>query len=307
MRTLAFKVFFIGFNKCGTRSLADWLRHAGVNSIHGGLDGNGYHDEILRNAVHGWPTLQGIDSYDAYLDIDAVRACFRELDRDYPGSKFVLNTRDMERWVRSRLNHDAGAYIHFLNRKHEIDLSWSEWAERWRRDFIVHEKAVTDHFAGRTDFMRFDVEKDRPRDLAAFLGLDAMPNELPREGETPAVKHYDFSAGKIVRVVDVEAAVAERDRANELLQSVIAERESANAQIQAAHAEIARVTAQREHALASRDALLAQRGQLLNEIEGIKAKLSAVVAERDAIIRSRSWRITAPLRELRESFRRRAR
>jgi hypothetical protein len=310
MKTLGFKIFFIGFNKCGTRSLSECLRRAGVNSVHGGLDGDGYHDEILRNVSHGWPTLKGFDGHDAYLDIDAVRKCFRELDRDYPGSKFVLNTRDMERWVRSRLNHDAGAYIHFLNRKYDVELTWSEWAERWRRDFIVHEKLATDHFANRPhDFLRFDVEKDRPRDLAAFLGLDAaaLPEELPREGETSPVKHYDFSGGKIVRIVDIELAVAERDRANEMLHSVIAERESAIAQIHAANAQIERLTFERDRALASRDALFAQRGQLINERDALTRSCDAVTAEIEAIHRSRSWRITAPLRELRGSLRRRAR
>lgn len=178
------RIFFIGFNKCGTSSLHRWLCDAGVNSFHGGADRGGVDVAIMINIAQGRPALDGVDRHDAYLDLRMLHQRFRDFERDYPGSKFVLNTRPVERWLQSRINHLNGAYVPFLNLYHDISLTSSEWADRWRREFVEHEAAVQQHFqSSRSPYLRFDIESDRPAALAAFLQIGAA-NELPRENVT---------------------------------------------------------------------------------------------------------------------------
>jgi hypothetical protein len=63
---------------------------------------------------------------------------------------------------------------------------------------------VLAHFHGRSDFLRFDIETDKPSDLAAFLGLQGAADELPRVGVT-RYKPYGFSGEHIVKLAEVDA------------------------------------------------------------------------------------------------------
>ena len=208
MQEFGFKIFFIGPNKCGTQSLSRWLRDTGKNPFHGGEEKANYHRGILINVAQDKPPLDGgLDGYDAYLDVGAVQTQFRAIDHHYPGSKFVLNTRNIDRWILSRLNHIAGRYVTYMNLYYGIDLSWSEWADRWRREFAEQERTVLAHFHGRSDFLRFDIETDKPSDLASFLGLQGAADELPRVGVT-GYKPYGFSGEHIVKLADVDAGTS---------------------------------------------------------------------------------------------------
>ena len=200
MPTLGFKLFFIGFNKCGTRSLHRYFAECGLSSFHGG----GHHNvqvAILRNIVFDAPCLQGHDSYDVYADVDAIRSQFRHVDKDYPGSKFVLNVRDVDRWILSRLNHMNGRYVDFLNLVWGVDRDWREWVDRWRTEFAQHEQATATYFKGRaSDFLRFDIEKDVLPVLLDFVGVKTTreATSLPHLGATEA-ECFAFENGRIVK------------------------------------------------------------------------------------------------------------
>lgn len=197
---LDFKIFFIGFNKCGTRSLHKYFSDCGLDSYHGGVHADS-HMAILLNISLGLPALEGFDSHDTYLDVGAVQSQFRSLDRDYPGSRFVFNVRNTDHWIVSRLNHIEGRYVDFMNLYYGINLSWQEWVDRWRLEFANHERAVAEHFQDRKDFMRFDVDADRLSSLIRFIGADCLKarDELPREGVT-ANKYYGLDGKQIVRL-----------------------------------------------------------------------------------------------------------
>jgi len=295
MQALGCKLFFIGFNKCGTTSLHRWLVDAGIRSFHGGGGEIDHHAVILANVARGRPALDGFDQYDAYLDVRAVQEQFRALDRDYPGSKFVLNTRNVDRWIVSRLNHLDGGYVSFMNLYYGVDLSWSEWAAIWRREFAEHEAAVDQHFKlSGSPFLRFDIEADTPSDLAAFLCLQGAADDLPRENTTPTSQRFGFTGGRIVSLAETSEAVLQRDAA-------IAERETAQAQRDAALAERDRALAERDAAIAERDGLAAERIIVLAHREGLMqetsaraavyarlaAELDRLIADRDEIIADR--------------------
>jgi Sulfotransferase domain len=83
--TDARKVFGIGLSKTGTTSLNAALEVLGFRAIH-------------------YPVLDRIhtilDAYDAATDTP-VACSFKELDKRYPGSKFVLTVRNTTSWLRS--------------------------------------------------------------------------------------------------------------------------------------------------------------------------------------------------------------
>src|SRR5680860_205657 len=104
------KVFFIGFNKCATRSLHAYFRSQGVRSYHAG-DKTELHDKVTNNVARGvQKPLDTVDQHDIYLDTEAIRINFQILDLEYPGSKFVFQYRDLNEWLLSRLNHRDGRY-----------------------------------------------------------------------------------------------------------------------------------------------------------------------------------------------------
>src|SRR5262249_59470950 len=65
------KIFVIGFNKCGTRSLHIFCRKNGIRSIHwGGPDDKRNLAAIMkRNIEQGANPLKGIDRYTAFSDM----------------------------------------------------------------------------------------------------------------------------------------------------------------------------------------------------------------------------------------------
>jgi hypothetical protein len=99
------KIFGIGISKTGTTSL------------HAALEILGY------RSVHFPVTMSEIDSHDAASDI-SVACRFAELDKLYPGSKFILTVRDLNQWLDS-------CDRHFSQRSSRDKLSPKS------RDFIV--------------------------------------------------------------------------------------------------------------------------------------------------------------------------
>lgn len=84
------KVFAVGFNKSGTTSLHALFESLGLPS---------YHGEEWR----GCDDLPLLYSYDCFSD--GIPADLAKLDSLFPGSKFILQVRDLESWVYSRLAH----------------------------------------------------------------------------------------------------------------------------------------------------------------------------------------------------------
>ncbi len=184
------RIFFIGFNKCGSRSFAQLCRRAGFNAYHGG-NFDPLSLLIPINMALGRKCLEGFESYEVFADSMNLSKSFREIDREYSsGSKFVLNTRDVTSWLVSRLNHGNGAYVDYMNFLCQKDLEWYEWTELWRTEFLDHELRVMEYFRGREDiFLRYDIETDKLWKFKEFIGTHLLPNQelLPHKGKTGKV------------------------------------------------------------------------------------------------------------------------
>jgi hypothetical protein len=109
---------------------------------------------------------------------------FKEMDRDYPESLFILNNRDTEDWVASRARHAKGS---FLTRQLEIlgSSNPDDAFALWRAEKADHEMAVRDYFAGSDRLLELQIDApDVPREISAFVGLEMDSREWGHLGRS---------------------------------------------------------------------------------------------------------------------------
>jgi hypothetical protein len=193
------KLFFIGFNKTGTKTLHNFFRDNGYLSVHSSsymaprLGLPPIAKLIQHNRDKGLPLLAGLDHYDVYSDMISLteselieaNGLFREFDVQNPGAYFVFNDRPVEKWIRSRLSHEGGPRGSFVGRYASAQgISLDEVPERWRADYARHKAEVMEHFAGNPRFMVFDIETGDPAQLARFLvgGFRLDPRKWSHHG-----------------------------------------------------------------------------------------------------------------------------
>ena len=210
------RIFQIGFNKCGTRSLYRFLQRSGIHAAHfnRGLLAFG----LRENIANGRQPLAGkIGRYTAYTDMQQVTRdfaiegihYFRELHAYYPDSYFILNTRDKDGWIRSRLRHGAGAYA----RRYGRALKLSEEAEvvrAWSDDWDRHHDAVQAYFADKPGrLLVYDIKTDAPQRIVDFLAPDFVTRvaDFRHEGDTATVDAESYRSNTpIFRAAEDTAA-----------------------------------------------------------------------------------------------------
>ena len=145
------KVFGIGLSKTGTTSLARALETMGYRT-RDYLGVTRYTTGDLSSI-----DLQEIDANDAFTDTP-IPSFYKQLDKQYPNSKFILTTRDMEGWLKSckkqfterivARQNEATAQVHIdLYGCHAFD------PEKYASGYNRHVEGVLEFF------------KDRPEDL----------------------------------------------------------------------------------------------------------------------------------------------
>lgn len=175
------KVFQIGFSKCGTITLADFFNANGIASIH--HDFGKLPASMYRNFQAGKPLLNPeYQEYYLFTDMERMYGnppfnigmlMFKELDRQYPGSKFILNIRDKQAWLRSRASHPLSAQdtrtILEVNMQN-LKLSKEEVLKLWSKEWDEHIVNVQAYFKDRPqDLIVFNIESDPPEKLAEFF------------------------------------------------------------------------------------------------------------------------------------------
>jgi hypothetical protein len=166
------KVFQIGFNKCGTRTVQRFLQGNGLRAIH--WDQGKLALTIYRNLTNGESLIKGYEQFDVFTDMESIRNDFAfeafklypMLAEEFPDALFILNTRDREDWIRSRFAHANGLYAHRWRSALGITDD-ARLAEIWRQDWDRHHQRVCEFFSGRaTPFVKFDIALDSPELIA---------------------------------------------------------------------------------------------------------------------------------------------
>ena len=205
------KIFQIGFNKCGTTSffhLFENFTNPCLKPIH--WDDGRLAFKIYNNNKENIKLLDGYEDYIFFSDMECVIdnniyeafRLYKELDKQYPNSKFILNVRNQENWVKSRLKHMGGRYKVFYygvsnfdnldnylinHRKYSLFQRVDEIlnylinnninipkdedvANKWRKEWEEHINEVKEYFKDRPDdLLIYDIENDSIDKIKLFF------------------------------------------------------------------------------------------------------------------------------------------
>jgi hypothetical protein len=173
------KVFNIGLNRAGTTSLTTALGLLGYRALHFHHAGQRLYDLVVANHRRRYRLFDGLDDdYDAFSDF-AGQNFYRALDKQYPGSKFILTWRDLTSWLDSRERKV----------RHNITRPGYRYAFRtvdragWQRERETYLADLERYFADRPgDLLIIDIPGGQGWDqLCPFLGRAVPAAPFPCE------------------------------------------------------------------------------------------------------------------------------
>jgi hypothetical protein len=138
------KVFCIGFHKTGTTSLRVALELLGYRVT----GPNGVQDPDIGKNVHEL-AYSLVGQYDAFQD-NPWPIIYKELDKKYPGSKFILLLRDSESWVKSQVRHFGTSETPMRKWIYGVGCP-KGYEETYARRFEAHNRKVLEYFIDRPD------------------------------------------------------------------------------------------------------------------------------------------------------------
>lgn len=186
------KVFFIGMNRTATTAFTKLFRSGGYSSAHYSFTNGNGKNEILasimkNNHENNYPIMHGIDGFRTYSDmfwhrqdewIDGVKY-FKEIHNQFPDAYFVLQTRELDGWLKSKLNHKrerpTGGYIKRSRDYH--GLTEEEMLNWFAQDREEHHRKVREYFKDNPNFIEFDINEDPIEDFINFFSPDFILNE----------------------------------------------------------------------------------------------------------------------------------
>jgi sulfotransferase family protein len=171
-------IFQIGFNKCGTNSLHEFLCDSGISALH--WHGGALATRIMRRIRAGqdpimdYPTTIGFSDMilvDSTVLLEPYKS-FDYLHRWYPNALFMLTTRSRENWIASRLAHRSpNARIPLSSRYAEyLHIPEAEVPDFWRAEWDAHHALARAYFSSSPNFLEFDIERDDPERVRRFVG-----------------------------------------------------------------------------------------------------------------------------------------
>lgn len=208
------KAFGIGLNKTGTTSLGEALNGLGIKTIHYPFK-RAIHQELMAGNYR----LSILDSYQGIVDTP-VAPYYPQLDREYPGSKFILTLRDPESWLRSIEAHwpvmrqwcerdpQFGRFTDFISAAVYGCIEFNR--DRFLYAYENHERNVREYFQGRPDdFLVMDICRgDAWEPLCPFLGVEIPPFPFPhsnrgknRDNAREWIKQFDLARQDLAQVL----------------------------------------------------------------------------------------------------------
>ena len=208
------KIFGVGLSKTGTTSLHYALEVLGYNAIH-------FPDDLIRNSskkvYFKWkmnsiayripgrgrkPFFYDIlknsnnrlllnEDYPKKLDAltdTPVTRFYKELDKLYPGSKFIYTIRDIEKWLKSCEKHFTGLMHTGIMPQLEEELFGTQLydREKFKNTYEKHHKEVLNYFKDRPDdLLVMDISKGEGWEkLCGFLGREIPETPFPHANIT---------------------------------------------------------------------------------------------------------------------------
>jgi hypothetical protein len=195
---IGIKVFGISMWRCGARSLTKALHMLGIDTVHDPTD-----TATLETITRGDADFPVLNYYDGLTGIP-VALCYQDLDRRWPGAKFVLLVRDEDSLVCSFRRHcgriatlgvdaDQGRRQELQSEPLRTASSCLTWlyphgaldeVNHFFQTYRRHVQNVLRYFAGReNDLLVMNIiGGDGYERLADFLGVPALKDPFPHEG-----------------------------------------------------------------------------------------------------------------------------
>jgi len=188
-RTTVNKIFCIGWNKTGTTSLHQAFVILGLKSVHYACLKGKINVLIEKNLRNDRPLLAGIEKFDAFSDWNTrgTWRLYKSLDEQYPNSKFIFNTRDLESWLLSRERHvRSEPNLEQLQEKYPNHPWYHVNKDVWKKDFLELQEDVTSYFKDRPgDLLVIDIPAGEGWEkLCPFLDLPTPNVPFPHGNKT---------------------------------------------------------------------------------------------------------------------------
>jgi hypothetical protein len=172
------KIFFIGFNKTATVSLAILMNRSGIRCVHwtenGQVGSPNIAEEVERRLFDDRELSAYLGRWTAFTDLTGGTGSstdgnrhFRRFDEVFPNAFFVLNDRDTEAWIRSRTAHEGGILVREAAER--LGVSEADVPDIWGADKERHVADVLAYFRGRKRFLHFRIDADSPSILTRFF------------------------------------------------------------------------------------------------------------------------------------------
>lgn len=164
------KIFGIGLSRTGTLSLAVALRELGYNTAH-------YPKPPLLPGL-----IDVMNGYDAGCDVP-IAIAYKELDKAFPNSKFILTTRSLKTWLGScrRFRHFRVRMSGDSEQVRLLLYGYNGYREnKFRETYLRHHKDVLEYFKDRNDLLIIDITKGEGwKELCEFLNKEIPDKPFP--------------------------------------------------------------------------------------------------------------------------------
>jgi hypothetical protein len=177
------KIFCIGFQKTGTTSLGLALQRLGYK-VCGPV---GVTNPDIKRKALSW-AVERVPEFDAFQD-NPWPILYKEMDRLYPGSKFILTTRHPRSWIKS-----AKKYFGPYESAAEVWIydgvgTPIKNQKRFLKRFKDHNQEVRDYFKDRPeDFLEIDLGKGHGwQEICTFLGCPVPDAPFPFENKSGSI------------------------------------------------------------------------------------------------------------------------
>lgn len=179
------RIFALGLNKTGTTTLGHALNMLGIPTIDYPTD-----SRTLEQLEQGDYKLDILKVYKAVTDMP-VGLFYPQLDRLYPGSRFILTVRDKSSWLKSVGNH--WPFVMEWGRHEEAFRRFTYYAftavygsphyneDRYSYVYDTHEEGIRRYFSGRPDdILIIDISAGEGWEkLCPFLGIPIPEEPFP--------------------------------------------------------------------------------------------------------------------------------
>lgn len=218
------KVFCLGLSRTGTTSLCAALQDLGYTAMHYPLSlytqshllgGDKFTPNLVLSPYKKWRrekeikaldlinSLEVLKEYDAFGDLP-VPLFYRELDKLCPGSKFILTSRDLEKWLISMQWLFSKGKILWSRGLIGDELHYSAYGtttfhyDLLSNAFIKHIQETEQYFKHRdNDFCHLKIDKGELTydTLKQFLSIDSdLSGPCPKVNDAKAVSLPEYAS-----------------------------------------------------------------------------------------------------------------